>query len=64
MKKREDEILNPETAPLRQWPFIYDPETQHWYLEWSEFIGFLIGIALVAFTVFVIGMALIALVEI
>ncbi len=52
----KDERPNPETVPLRQWPFIYDGDTQHWHLDWSKLVGFLIGCALIAAAIFVIGL--------
>lgn len=50
--------FNPETVPLRQWPFIYSDEKQNWYVDWSELVGFLIGCAIVTAVIFIFGVLL------
>jgi hypothetical protein len=48
--------FNPETAPLKQWPFIYTDEDQHWSLDWSELVGFTLGYGIVGFVIFIIAL--------
>jgi len=48
-------MFNPETVPLRQWPFIFDDKTQRWDVEWNEVAGFLIGCAIIICVIFIIG---------
>ena len=37
------------------WPFVYDHDEQHWYVDWNDVGKFLIGVALIAASIFVLG---------
>jgi hypothetical protein len=54
--KRREYRFNPEVTPLKQWPFIYNDDDQHWYIDWSELIGFLLGAAIATFVIGAIGL--------
>jgi hypothetical protein len=56
--RRRERKFNPETVPLREWPFIYNQDDQRWYIDWSETVGFLIGCAIVACVIFIFGVLL------
>ena len=63
--RRRERKFNPETPPLRQWPFMFDDKSHQWAVEWNEVFGFLIGFGLVAAVVFIFGTLLyLGLVEI
>lgn len=51
--RRRERKFNPETLPLRQWPFVYKESDARWYMDWSEVIGFLMGCAIVAAVIFI-----------
>lgn len=50
--------FNPETTPLKQWPFLYDDDDHHWYLDWSEFVGVLLVSTIFALVIGAIGFVL------